>query len=141
MTAAPSIEWSDSLSVGDPGIDREHRELVVLFQRLTDPVHGDDPDRVRAMLDDLVRHVGEHFDREEGIMRRHAYPGYAAHKQGHGELLQQINNFMHLMDAEGAALPPAAILDFVGSWLIGHIVHDDKALGAWLAARHRNAAE
>lgn len=140
MTVTPSIEWSDSLSVGDPRIDGEHRELVALFQRLADLSRRGDAQYLRATLDELVFRVGEHFDREEGIMRRHGYPGYAEHKQGHGALLQQVNRFMDLMDTEGAALPPEAILDFVGTWLIGHILHDDKPLGAWLAVRHGDTA-
>lgn len=131
-----TLAWSDDLSVGSPTIDREHRELVELFQHLTDPARQDDAAFLRATLDDLVRHVGEHFEREEGIMRRWDYPNYALHRQAHGDLLDQINHFMDLMNETGAALQPARIIDFVGNWLVGHILHDDKALGGWLAAKH-----
>ena len=137
---ATSLAWSDDLSVGSPTIDREHRELVELFQRLTDPARQDDAVFLRATLDDLVRHVGEHFEHEEGIMRRQHYPDYAAHRQVHGDLLDQINHFTVLMDERNAGLPPAGLIDFVGNWLVGHILHDDKALGAWLAAKHGASA-
>lgn len=131
-----SLAWTDDLCVGSPAIDREHRDLVELFQRLADPARQDDAAFLRATLDDLVRHVGEHFEREEGIMRRHGYTDYALHRQLHGDLLDQINHFTDLMDETGAALPPARIVDFVGNWLVGHILRDDKALGLWLAAKH-----
>lgn len=126
--------WSDALSVGVEEIDREHEELIGLFQGLSG---AKDRAAVMAALDDLVAHVCTHFDHEERIMRNHGFPESAGHARAHDALLRQVRNFVMLVEAEPDGAPGPDIMDFVGKWLVEHILGDDRRLGDYIRARAR----
>lgn len=129
----PPFDWCDSFEVGDPVIDREHRQLLALFRSLADPERQQDTTDLRARLDELVALACQHFDQEDALMRRLHYPGIGQHQQEHDALLAQLNKFIALLD-EGADPPPvSSIVEFVGLWVFDHINREDRRLGAFLA--------
>ena len=74
-------QWSDELSVGDPGIDDEHKTLLDLVEKLRAATRsGQGRDEVGQLLDELVSYTVTHFAHEESHMREIDYPDYPQHK-------------------------------------------------------------
>ncbi len=130
------VEWSPSLSVGIPTIDAQHRELVEAFNALERAIqHGTGTERVLPTLRFLGEYAVRHFGAEEGLMRLHAYPGYAEHRAAHETFR---NDFARLLkETEASPLRVARTMEVsrkLLDWLFTHIKRMDRELGAYLAA-------
>ena len=87
----PLLQWKPSFSLGIPAVDLEHRKLIDMINDIyarIDDAH-DDPS-VQAALADIHAEISAHFALEERVMREAAYHEYAAHKDEHEDLLDQI---------------------------------------------------
>ena len=94
------LEWKPEYSVGSQAIDDEHREMIDLINTLRVEL-GDaaDKESIERFLGDIQSGIAMHFALEERLMRDNGYSEYAAHKQDHEELLDQIFDIMN--DAVG----------------------------------------
>lgn len=89
------IEWNESMSVGIPEIDEEHKHFIGLVNRFNESVAN------RMELTAVVKVIGEildfvdyHFPNEETLFKKFAYPEADDHAQKHAQLktlLGQIN--------------------------------------------------
>lgn len=124
------IKWKDEYSVGVEQIDNQHRRLFEIAGRaynlLKEKLLVDKYDQIAAILQELKDYAVYHFDWEEEYMRSIGYRKYLSHKVIHDDFIERINAIVleqvdtdqdkHLLD----------ILDFVVSWIDGHILGQDK---------------
>lgn len=144
-TMKPSVEprwetiaWQPGFGVGHDAIDGDHRRLFELFNEFASAVNGNRGDaEIQGVLGELLEYTDYHFDREEGLMREHGYPDYAAHKAMHDSFVRQIHDVNSALDAGGEK--GAFVLGVLGKWLTGHILGVDKKLGAYLEERAKAA--
>lgn len=133
-----SVPWQDRFGVGNAVIDADHKRLFELFNEFVGAVNADSADSdIQGVLAELLDYTDTHFDREEGLMRAHGYPDYAAHKAMHDAFVRQLHDVNSALDAGGEK--GAFVLGFLGKWLTGHILGVDKTLGAYLAERGAEA--
>jgi hemerythrin-like metal-binding protein len=133
-TSSNLITWSDRYSVGIARIDAEHRKLVDLVNELYAAILACNPTSVTAkVLDGLASYTVSHFTSEEGLMKRHAYPGYIQHKAEHDKLVAQVKQLQQDLRA-GKATVSQEVMSFLQSWLIGHILGMDKKYTSHLKA-------
>ncbi|HYG88651.1 MAG TPA: bacteriohemerythrin [Azospirillum sp.] len=129
-----TLAWQDGFGVGHAGIDADHRRLFELFNELVAAVHANRADsEIGIVLAELLDYTDRHFDREERLMREHAYPDFAVHKIVHDTFVRQIHDVNNALDAGGEQ--GAYVLGFLGKWLSGHILAVDRKLGAFLRER------
>ncbi len=84
----PGIKWKPEYSVGDPGIDAEHRELVDLVNTAAAALLAHQPDDdIQSAFGDLLRAITAHFALEERQMRETRYDQLQPHKDDHERLL------------------------------------------------------
>jgi hemerythrin len=128
------IEWRESLSIGVEEIDNQHRQLLSHFDRLLKACEaGKGIDELRTQLDFLDGYVVRHFSDEEGLQRRHHYPGYAAHKLEHDSFVDHLKDLREEIDREGVALHHVVETNhLLLKWLIHHISTVDVQLGRFL---------
>ena len=124
------IKWKDEYSVGVEQIDNQYRRLFEIAGRaynlLKEKLLVDKYDQIAAILQELKDYAVYHFDWEEEYMRSIGYRKYLSHKVIHDDFIERINAIVleqvdtdqdkHLLD----------ILDFVVSWIDGHILGQDK---------------
>ncbi len=71
------VEWSDTLSIGIPEIDDQHRVLIDLLNQLHAAIREQ---RGRAecgeILERLIEYTRVHFATEESVMSVFRYPGW-----------------------------------------------------------------
>ena len=137
----PYIAWNPSKELGHAVIDREHRELVELLNRLIellfDPAADDEREhhvrkqQVVDAVDALGRATKAHFASEDAIMRAVDYPGLAEHRAQHAELIVQFGSFAERFHSALAGSVPLE-LRFLREWFEYHIENFDAPMVSWL---------
>lgn len=129
------IEWNDSLVVGHPRIDADHKKLVALVCRLYEAMQAGQGNAVCArILGDLIAYTKTHFEMEEALMAANAYPRLAEHKAQHAKLVHDVMEFKARLDAGSTALT-VALFKFLKDWLSNHIKGSDHLLVEALRAK------
>jgi hemerythrin len=119
------FEWGDSMSVGVEALDRDHRFLVTLIDRLASMDDLGNAPEVEHVLDDLVRYTEEHFEREEEYMRATDYPDLVRHQRLHEEMVKKIEKLrMQFFLGEKEHIGHQT-LDFLIHWLQHHVLGED----------------
>ena len=128
------IAWRESLAIGVPEIDRQHKELLSRFDSLLKACEaGKGLDELQKLLEFLDDYVVSHFSDEEGIQRNHSFPGYAAHKSEHDGFIARLKALNDEIKADGVAVHHVIETNnMLLKWLINHITKVDGELGAYL---------
>ena len=136
------LQWRDELSVHNDAIDRDHRWLIELVDRIQSLIlRRASLARLTVALDELARYTEEHFTREELIQQTIGYPEARAHAMQHRELTDQLHAITAeiLSLAHGGntvhALSPELrqrILNLFREWLITHIIQQDLRYKPWI---------
>ncbi len=123
--------------VGIEQVDKEHQRLFEIFCT----VHASLGARgaatealTRKAVADLLEYAATHFASEEGLMEAASYPGLAAHRELHRQLLSQARD-MEMRVESGDRYLPAELSQFLYKWLINHIEIHDRQFGDFMAAR------
>ena len=124
--------WKDSLLVGVPLIDNEHRKLVKAIDQLMDAcMQGKGRAAIEETLSFTLSYTKEHFSDEEKLQAQYAYPGMAAHKLLHSRFIMDINAIYRDFEQTGPNVALTGKLSrTLVDWLINHISTEDKKLAA-----------
>lgn len=126
------IEWTEKNEVGIRQVDEQHRELFALLNRLhAATVEGQEQSMLVGILNELVDYTVYHFDVEEGLMTKHEYPDYDAHKAEHDKLTTQAVDLQRQFQ-DGSATISFELLDFLHDWLMDHTMDTDRKMGAFM---------
>ena len=129
------MEWRSTLAVGHEQIDREHRSLVDALNQLHAAMKmGKGKAELERVLTFLKDYTVSHFKAEEAMMQKHGYPGTGVHLAAHADLVKQVSAFVTDYQS-GKVLLTGAVFNFLESWLVRHIMSEDKALGDFLNGR------
>lgn len=118
----PNVTWSETIEVGLPDIDEQHKQLFDLaatFRGASDQV------RVMKTLAALCDYANNHFRDEESMLQAIDYPRLAEHKADHARFRQLL--FDLLEDARGMTLDQIAerVETLIYGWLYQHILTVD----------------
>lgn len=129
-----AIEWRESLAIGVKEIDDQHRELLHRFDGLLKACKaGRGVEELNGLQAFLEEYVITHFSDEEGLQRRHAYPGYEAHRAQHQVFIDRIKKLRTETEKDGVSLHHVVETNnLLLKWLITHISVADKELGKFL---------
>lgn len=87
------IIWNPkTMAVGHPLIDHEHRYLFALINCVDLSIRLQDIQLMETYIDQLIGYTKEHFDHEERIQKKLAYPEFELHKIEHQEILEKLNS-------------------------------------------------
>ena len=130
-----TLRWDQSYSVNVAELDLQHERLFRTVAELESALEKGGADTfINEILDKVVAYTVDHFATEEALMQEHGFPGFAAHCSEHNMLSQKLTQF-NLSHMAGRPGVPAALLDFLQTWLREHIVKSDKRYGEFLNAR------
>jgi diguanylate cyclase (GGDEF)-like protein/hemerythrin-like metal-binding protein len=129
-----AVVWDESIRLGVPLMDRQHREIVDALNRVVSAVSGRAGTGVIvSRVDDLIASTRLHFDTEEQLMRAARVGSLEAHAAEHRSLLGDLTVLRNSTDfGDDVAL----VLQHLDRWLVDHIDGFDRA-----AARELLAAE
>jgi hemerythrin len=131
------------MASGVDSVDAQHRELIVMINRLHRAcLEQRGRDEVAEMLRLLGDYVQNHFRHEEEIMERHRCPVKTKNQAAHQDFLATFQKIAAKFAANEDTT--AILLDLrrlVASWLTTHICHVDTGLrGCASDSAHRRAA-
>ncbi len=134
------IVWNAGFDVGHEDIDRQHKRLVEITNRIMEAAKkpGSEAEMLPA-FNALVDYTVKHFAMEEKLMAQHRYPDAAAHKQQHASLIKGVEELLAAHNAKKTMLGTKAIM-FLQDWLVNHIQKTDKKLGAFLKTKQQEPA-
>jgi hemerythrin-like metal-binding protein len=133
------FEWKDSMSVGHPMIDRDHKMLIQYLSEMhLAMMDGKGKDVVGAILNKLVAYTRDHFGREEIVWKSGRYADLEKHKKEHADLLTTVGEFKAKYDKETVALS-VDVMNFLRDWLKNHILKSDKGAADAIAAASAHA--
>jgi hemerythrin len=111
--------------------DDQHKKLVEMIQRLNGAMKtGEGQKVISDILNDLVTYAETHLSQEEKFLQQNNYPDFAAHKQIHDDLRKKLGET--IVEFEQGRAVPAAIMNFLSDWLLGHIMKVDKKYGEFM---------
>jgi hemerythrin-like metal-binding protein len=133
----PYLTWDDkTMSVGVGVLDDDHKKLVALIDNLFFGLKdGRDKDATDKMLDKVVAHAVEHFNREEAFFEKTGYPDADVHMTAHKNLAKQILVFQQRYKKEGTDALALEIANFLWTWLVCHDLTFDKKYGPYLNSK------
>ena len=135
------VSWKDEYSVGVEKIDRQHRHLFEIINKLIDRSgSSSDSKLVSETLTEMLNYAKEHFTTEEELMQEYGYPEIESHKEQHiyffkttAELSINALNKQSMVSRE--------IVEFLKLWLTLHILKCDMKYKEFFKAKiHAKAA-
>ncbi len=122
------IEWNDSYDVGDIQLNHQHRRLFALVNQV---LSASDVAALRDCVAQLFDYIDEHFDYEEGLMRRAGFPDYDEHVQAHQLLKARLHA---LSDGDTSSDGYKSQFEaLVTDWALSHIPQEDARLADYLS--------
>jgi hemerythrin-like metal-binding protein len=120
-----NFEWDESVALGIPHIDEQHKALFGWINALNDAIIGGyGHDKVEELILNLIIYVKEHFSEEERLMLACSFPQLVSHRSEHDQFVTKLQdiqtNFLAGNDMS------ADVHDFMVNWLVCHIKGTDQ---------------
>ncbi len=125
---APNIDgWDESLSLGIPVIDAQHRHFISIIIQLDKAEHAQQTEKTAVdLLKNLLFYIQAHFQTEEDFMNLHFHSALAAHKDEHRIFTGMVRRYSQsLRDGNQEAV--AEVRAILKDWLMNHIKTMDAA--------------
>ena len=130
------LTWKPEYSVGVDSMDDEHRQMFELINEIhAEMSERPDADSIEQFLGDTHSAIAMHFALEERVMRDAGYGEYAAHKEDHEDLLDQIRDMMDTFDQDTEA-GIRMLGERLSDWFLTHFGSFDARLHGQLGSHH-----
>ncbi|NTV48982.1 MAG: hemerythrin family protein [Geobacteraceae bacterium] len=125
------FEWDDSIALGIPIIDEQHKALFDWVNRLNEAVKsGKGAETVGEVIWKLITYVTEHFSEEERLMLSCNFHGLAAHRKEHDQFVSRLREIQtDFIDGHEMGV---SVLDFMVDWLVCHIKGTDQGYSRFI---------
>ena len=122
------LQWRDEFTIGIDSVDFEHQNLMDMINMIYAELDNRrDIAQIRRTVGEVHAEISAHFALEERIMRQAGYEEFAAHKNDHENLLDQIRTLMDAIEND-----PEHALDLLSEqladWFSGHFNSFDARL-------------
>jgi hemerythrin-like metal-binding protein len=126
--------WKESLRIGLPVIDEQHRVLTELVDKLMAmPAAKVNSERASDVFSKIGRLLESHFETEESLMKHHGVPAdwFEAHRQEHTRILSECAD-IDLQVMAGRILTVTDIFPLLREMIIDHGVQYDLDIRKYL---------
>ncbi|MGD0596609.1 MAG: bacteriohemerythrin [Sedimentisphaerales bacterium] len=129
------IRWKDEYSVGVEKIDRQHRHLFEIINKLIDHSGSSgDSALVSETLTEMLNYAKEHFTTEEELMQEYGYPEIESHKEQHIYFFKTTAELsINALNKQSMVL--REIVEFLKIWLTFHILKCDMKYKEFFKAK------
>jgi hemerythrin len=129
------ICWKDEYSVGVEKIDRQHRHLFEIINKLIDrSASSSDFKIVSETLTEMLKYAKEHFTTEEELMQEYGYPEIEQHKEQHIYFFKTTAE-LSINALNKQSMVASEIVEFLKMWLTLHILKCDMKYKEFFKAK------
>jgi len=128
------ISWENRSSVGIEVVDRQHRHLINLTNKLIEACLADQQtaaERFRKTIKEAVVYAKVHFKTEEELMQKYRYPEYPIHRAEHLEFVKKILDEANNYD-DSRKFIANNFAEFLKDWILSHIAITDRNFAPFL---------
>ena len=122
--------WSENLDTGHKNVDKQHRKLVNLLNRLARALVNNHEVLINQAFDELADYAEYHFREEEAYWKD--YFGndswYTLHHKSHESFLPQVLEMREKKQDKNDDDVIEEIVNFLIKWLAFHIIDSDKRM-------------
>jgi len=123
------IKWDQTFSVHNKTIDTHHKHIVHMVNTLEAALHRKTEQTViPKILSELADYIQYHFSYEEQMFLVTKYPDKEEHLKQHTE----FQRYLKRIQTNENAVTGEALLKFLTSWLLNHILQTDKRMVPFL---------
>ena len=121
------MTWKDSIEIGIPEIDRQHKEICGMLDDFYNAcIQGKGDEEVLRLLDFLKKYTFEHFNDEEALQLQLSYPHLKKHKQQHDRFRKRMADIRQEISDWGVTTDTVKTVNrMMTNWLIHHIMGCD----------------
>lgn len=123
-----AMSWSDAFLLGYVPMDEIHEEFVDIVGRL----QAAEDAALPALMDELARHLQQHFEQENQWMEESDFPPRGCHIDEHAAVLKSVAEVRAEL-AEGNTELCRDLVAHLAEWFPGHADHLDSALAHWMS--------
>lgn len=132
--------WNKRYNIGVDIIDKEHRKLFSILNKLSDFGHREEKSRFACQeaIKYFKDHAIQHFADEEAYMASIDYPGLETHRRIHKDFREHMLPALE-SEMELSGFSSTSINHFLGvcaGWLIGHTLIEDYMIVNGEPVRH-----
>lgn len=129
------FEWRPEYSTGVDRQDEDHKRLLSSAAQVYAALSEKRPqDEVDEHLRRFADCTGEHFARELAMYRKEGFPEYEHHAGLHAALMADLRRKVERI-RQGTSDMDLEFLVFFKSWIIDHIMTEDRKFGTMMAFR------
>jgi hemerythrin-like metal-binding protein len=111
-------------------MNEDHQRIFGFINTLHGRIKDKTPaSQLGGLLREFAEFTRQHFQREEDLMSRTAYPGLGVQQRMHQKLLKQVGEIISAVES-GGDVDLIGTLTFCREWLIDHILVVDKKYAA-----------
>ncbi len=131
------IQWRDQLSLGDEAIDEDHKKLLQLINLYEDAISKRNAFELKVAFMGLVEYAAGHFQREETLQERIAYPHCQSHHEEHQELVERLTAFNASLNDPARHLEIGQASKFLHDWIVDHLLQKDLKMKPFIEEAKR----
>lgn len=121
------IEWKEKYAVGVETLDNQHRIFFSLINKLESLTgHKAYLDELPLILNEIVEYTTLHFNTEESIMEKVAYPKLDDHRHKHNQIKKDIYlKCKKVIEKEPSTMDVIWLYNYMKDWIKSHILEED----------------
>ena len=127
--------WRDTFSSQIAEIDLRNQRIVEFANTILGSLSGSaNPKMLTETFDELVGFAHDHFAAEEKLLALHDYPDAKTRSKKNRELIGQLTDYQKQV-LHGTAPDRASFQHFFESWMVRHILKNDRKVDAFLSSK------
>lgn len=126
------IQWSKSVELNVPILDKQHKIMVDLTNQLHDLLETRNKTKIKETLKNIVAETKIHFETEDKLMEESKLPLFFSHKQEHERFYNKLNKlYEEVKSGRKLTLDDLKIMKI---WFFNHLDFKDKSLAEHIIA-------
>lgn len=130
------LTWNDHLSVGNAMIDSDHKNLIIVVNRVKEAIRARDRAALSQSFELLDTYIAIHFRNEEKIAEAICFP-FAQNKIEQRQLAHEMRYMVRELESNISHWPDSLVdrySRFLSGWMTDHIIRTDMKMKPALQA-------